>query len=539
MTSRIGPNTEGTMATAPEFSLDCVDQHIVARYEPAPEAAPPGKAELRTALAAKGWDAAVIDEMAVMAFFERCQAATEAVQAEIGEVRDGSVTVEVDSDGMAAWLTLVPPRGGKAVSAAEVREAIVDRGVAHGLKVEALKSAVAAGRCDSLQIACGEPPAPGTRTRFINLLDEAAPAALTEDDNSIVDYRNMGKLELVSTGTALMRRIPAVQGLPGKDVLGRPVPPVPVADPPFASGLVGVEIDPGNAELLRATIDGAPSFLDKGVNVKSLVDVAEVGLDSGNIAFDGTLHVKGDVRAGMKVQVGGDLVVAGTVEAAEIVAGGNVTVKGGIIGKAGSTDTASIRCRGSVQARFIEAAHIVADGNVQAERGIHQSDVSSGDSILVGNNGVIGGGRVSALHSIRAGSLGLPAGIPTLLQAGTQPALLAERDDIERQRKAKLDEFGKLLQIVTFCEQHPEKANPETLDKARRTLGKLRGEQRELDGRLADIQDRLTVAAGALIEATRHIHPGVQLQIGQRRLVVDEERRGGKAVLKGMQVVID
>lgn len=526
------------MATAPELSLDCVDHHIVARYQPVAEASPPGRAELRVLLAAHGWEAAAIDEMAVMAFLERCAQSAEPVQAEIGEVRDGSVAVEIDSDGMSAWLTLVPPRGGKAVSAAEVRDAIAERGIVQGLRIAELKAAVEAGRCDSLQIARGEPPTAGTRTRFINLLAEAAPAPV-EDDNAVVDYRDMGRLELVSAGTALMRRIPAVQGQPGKDVLGRPVPPVPVADPPFASSLVGVEVDPADAELLRATLDGAPSFLDKGVNVKSLVDVAEVGLDSGNIAFDGTLHVKGDVRAGMKVQVGGDLVVAGTVEAAEIVAGGNVTVKGGIIGKAGSTDTASIRCRGSVQARFIEAAHIVADGNVQADRGIHQSDVAAGDSILVGNGGVIGGGRVCALHTIRAGSLGLPAGIPTLLQAGVQPALLAERDEIERQRKAKLDEFGKLLQIVMFCEQHPEKANPETLEKARRTLGKLRGEQRELDGRLAEIQDRLTVASGALIEATRHMHPGVQLQIGPRRLTVDEERRGGKAVLKGAQVVID
>ena len=57
-----------------------------------------------------------------------------------------------------------------------------------------------------------------------------------------MDYRDLGSL-LVTPGTPLMRRIPPLPGIDGRDVLGQPVLDE-MADTQFSSDMSGVEIDP-------------------------------------------------------------------------------------------------------------------------------------------------------------------------------------------------------------------------------------------------------------------------------------------------------
>ncbi|AVY92717.1 hypothetical protein DFO50_10358 [Microvirgula sp. AG722] len=512
---------------------------ILVRYEPVedPPSVPPDRNRVLDGLLAKGWKDAALDDVALKAFVNRCQTEKGVIAAAIGEVQDGVCEVSVAEDSMSAWLTIVPPAGGKPVTPEEVRDAIRARRIVHGVQMDTLRAALVAGSCDRKVIARGEPPTSGQPTRFTSVLE--APVTPGDDDESTsVDYRSMGVLVLVGVGTPLMRRKPARQGLPGKDVLGMPVPASPVMDLPFASSLVGVAPDPADPDLLVATVAGSPSFLDKGVNVTQVVDVAEVGLTSGNIDFDGTLNVKGDIRAGMTVHVGGDIVVTGTIEAAEVVAGGNVSVKGGIIGKSGGADTAVIRCEGSVVARFIESARIDAGGCVRAERGIRQAEVNAGDSVLVESGG-ISGGKTCALQRIQAAVLGQPSGLPTVLQAGFHPGVQAAHQEAEQARKHKLDELGKLLQVLIFMEQHRDKSTPEMLEKIQRSIGQMKGELAEIGFRLADLEQRMTLSGGATVVAGKRFHVGVEIRIGHRRLVIDEDRIGGKAWLKGSQVEID
>ncbi|ACO75111.1 hypothetical protein LHK_02127 [Laribacter hongkongensis HLHK9] len=124
-----------------------------------------------------------------------------------------------------------------------------------------------------------------------------------------------------------------------------------------------------------------------------------------------------------------------------------------------------------------------------------------------------------------------------MVQVGYQPGLIRRRDELELERKARLDEFGKVLQVITFCKQSPEHADQ--LEKARRTAGTLKSEVDRLTLELAELNDKLTLAADAAIVALKQIYCGVELRIGQKRMTLDEERRGGSARLKGSQVVIE
>ena len=244
----------------------------------------------------------------------------------MGDERTYSYTVAIravtSSDAMTAWLTLRLPMGGQAVDPRRVIQSLQDHGVVYGLQIEALRTALTSGHCEHLVVAVGCPAGHGERTRFVNLVeDRMADARGDSSELARVDYRAMGHLHLVDRGVQLMRRIPASQGVPGMNVLGQAVAAVPVPDLPFERGLSGVDVASNDPDVLVSTLAGAPSFLEKGVKVLPVIEVDEVGLDSGHIEFDGTLHVKGDIRAGMRVVAGGDVVELAGVFVALGVAG--------------------------------------------------------------------------------------------------------------------------------------------------------------------------------------------------------------------------
>ncbi|PVE20154.1 DUF342 domain-containing protein, partial [Microvirga sp. KLBC 81] len=170
--------------------------------------------------------------------------------------------------------------------------------------------------------------------RFESLLDRLKPRAQEIDELAQIDYRDLGSLLLVTPGMPLMRRIPPLPGIDGCNVLGQPVLPDELPDTPFNAEMSGVEIDPEDPNLLRAAIAGSPKLIHQGAQVNPVVEVDAVDLSTGNINFQGSLQVRGDISATMEVRVTGDVVVNGTMEAALVEAGGNVTVKGGIIGMA-------------------------------------------------------------------------------------------------------------------------------------------------------------------------------------------------------------
>ena len=539
------------MSETNEFSVfeNTESRKLIARFVVSEGAAPPNIQLLRQMLMEQGLSGCYLDEQAVNAFLGRCKdavAATEPqepVETVIGERRDGTMTIFVTPSRMMAMLTLVPPQGGKPVSAAEVNDAISARGIVHGLNTAGLTKALEAGACDEMLLAEGTEPVPGVPPLFENLIDRLRDHEA--DDQEAVDYRDLGDLLLVEAGTPLVRRIPAVPGKDGMDIMGKVVPVKPVPDKGFAKGLSGVKLDEADANLLSAAIAGQPKVVEDGATVNPVVDVANVDLESGNITFDGTIQVKGDIKAGMSVRVAGDVIVMGTVESAEIVCGGNVSVKGGIVGRADgvsdSIETARISCNGSVQARFVEHAHIEAGQDIQIDTAARQSELLAGNEIMVGksaSNGQIIGGQTRALYRIKAAALGSNANAPTLVQVGFDPRVNAERLHVEQFRKRKLEEFARVRQLLTFLSQNPAKAQPGVKDKAEKTNQQIEAEIAECDLKLAKLAEQLELAEGASVEVSKTIFGGVVIQIGQKRLDVLDERRGGKARLVEDHILI-
>lgn len=510
-------------------------EQVRACFAPVADRMPPDRTALQESLVAQGWQDARLDADAVNAFLAQCQLAEHEIDAVIGTLLDGEFELEVSEDKLVLRLTLVPPEGGKPIELEDIRAAIAGLQVTAPLDLPAITSALAAGSCENVDIARGTAPVPGTPARFTSMVQPRKPV-MSEGEDGRFDLRDLGSLLLVNPGTALMRRTPAVPGREGVDLFGKPIPAEAVEDVPFDDDLTGVAADPNDANLLLAVIAGSPKVMPRGVTVSPVVDVEAVDLHSGNVTFDGSLRVSGDIRTGMSVKVTGDVVVNGTIEAAHVEAGGDVIVKGGIIGKAESAhgdsdEIASVRSRGAVHARYIQNAIVESVTEVIVESGIRQSDVSAGERVVVGTptgQGSISGGRTRAMATVSVATLGAPAGTATAVQVGLNPFADQQRAELEAQRRKVLEDQAKLQQLVAFFAKHPERATGEVREKARATMHKINRDLFELEAEIARMTEQMKPAADAVIVAGRRIHGGVTLQVGHKVLKVMEDKPGGQ-----------
>jgi uncharacterized protein (DUF342 family) len=514
-------------ASALRLQLDADTQQILASYQPQAELAAPTRARLQQALAAQQLAEAKLDEAAIDAFLSQCaQGEVEAMP--IGRCEDAKFEFKLSADQLRVWLRLEPACGGQPVTLAQLLLALAERGIVHGVNEAALTEALARGRCEDWLIAEGREPEPGSPTRFEKLLRQSGPAG--GDERSPVDYREYGALIVVDPGTPLMRRFAARPGRAGIDVHGQAIAPREQPDLPFEA-VSGAAPAPHDPDLLIASIAGLPSAGPRGVAVNPKVEVQDVDLQSGNIRFDGSVHVKGDVRAGMSMRVSGDVFVDGTVEAAELIAGGHLIVKGGIIGRAehnGAKATAQVRCQGDVQARFIEHADIEAGGQVRAEAGIRDSQVLAGDAVLVGANGSLVGGRTAAHRLIKTPVLGDAWGDPTEVQVGVNPFIDAKLAALRADRQQREAERAKLQQLQAYLAQQPAGGPAELRDKAERTLLACEQAIAGIELEAAALIAQLELSDKACIEVQRSLHGGVRLMVGASVLQVVEDRGGAQ-----------
>jgi uncharacterized protein (DUF342 family) len=465
---------------------------------------------------------------------------------------DGSFELHIEDDRMSAMLFVEPPRGGAAITEEQVRAALAERGVVAGILDADLRQAIE--RRDGLGtcIAAGRQPVSGEPAVFTSLIEspqqrraeaEEEDEEEQDDDGTYarIDYRDMGSLILVKPGAPLMRRTPPTPGTPGFDINGKVLEPSTLEDPPFAEPLPGAAISEDDPNLLVAAIAGAPKVMPRGVSVASLVEIEAVDLDSGNIDFDGTLRVKGDILAGMKVRVTGDVVVTGTIEAAEVQAGGNIMVNGGIIGMTETVATdgqeqsrsARLVCGGMVKARFILHAVIDAAKMVAAEREIRQCFVDSGESVVVGppggQNGVIVGGRIRAMTSVQAGIMGSTGAVRTEIQVGLDPHVHAQRAALQQKRQDITEQQAKLEKVVMFLHANPQKDVDGIGDRARKTYKQTFADMEALKAEEAELVKALQPKPDAYVAARKTIYSGVQIRVGHKVREFREDYPGGKA----------
>ncbi len=531
---------EVTHKDALTFRLDG-DNKLLAVYEPDGEKVTIDATAVREILARQNQSNLFLDEKALSRLVQTYNNSNAGFILEIGERRDGEFIIKVSDDKMTAWLTMTPAYGGDPVTFDQIRRSLKEKGIVSGLITSTeIEAVLKEGKATDYIIAQGTPAVPGLDAQFHSLVPEMQERRPQINEHGIADFRNLGSLILVKQGDPLMRRTLPTEGKNGQNILGQILIPKPSRNTPFTSELKGSMFDPDDNDLLLSAIVGQPLLIPNGVMVSPTITVPQVNISSGNLSFDGTINILGDVMEGMKVYALNDIFVGGTVEAAELEAGGNISIKGGLIGNSDSSAASTlsmggkISCKGSVSARFAKYVSIEAGTSIVIEEYSMNNQLTAMNQILVGKpggkKGLIIGGSARAMMLIQAVSIGSDAGIKTYIQAGLNPHTQQQLDGIKREIETNEKNQDDIKKIITFIENNPEKDKNGLLDKARRTLDNLTTEIARHQADQESLLAEMSFAEYAKIVVEQALCNGVEVRIGTQIWKAHEER--GKTVFR-------
>lgn len=353
-------------------------------------------------------------------------------------------------DKMAGVGRFYPPStGGASTSKAEILNDMAHRGVKAPVKEEIIDAFLADRKyCTNVLLVRGIEPVQGSDASieyFFNTNPNMRPA-LNEDGS--VDFFNLETISKCSKGQILAKLTPEVLGKKGMRVTGEPVLPrdVRTAKIRFANNCSLSE----DGLTLISNVDGHVSLVDDKIFVSDVYEVVDVDTSTGNIDYDGSVLVKGNIKTGFKVKATGNVDVKGVVEGAEVDAGGNVIIARGFNGMGRGV----INAGGNVVARFVENGTIICGGNLNTEALMHSKINASGNVEVTGKKGFIVGGSVKALGNVLAKTIGSEMGGDTEIEVGVDPKIKNKAVSLEETLKKTQENIDKLTPvIVTFTKR--------------------------------------------------------------------------------------
>ena len=425
------------------------------------------------------------------------------------------IRVAVSADRMSVEVTLDPGNATACIEVGTVLAALADAGVCHGVRDDALTAACAAGGLQRVTAALGDLGQDGEDARFELLVEGHRERAPKIDTNGMIDFREQGEVPMVEVGQPLMRRIPATAGLEGRDVCGQVLPARPGNDEPFSLPFVGAAPDAADPNLLHAATRGQPVRQGNAVIVEQVFQIKEVNMATGNVHFDGSVRIDGDVLPGMLVQASGDILVQGTIEGGVLEAGGDIRGQGGAIAKA------RLSADGSVMLRFVEASSIKAGLAIVIEDMALHSDLHAGAQITVGENsrqrGRLAGGTACARKRIKVPQLGMSGAGPTRIRVGVDPELDARLAVLLTELDAYKQEAEKLEKLVSLLSKNDPKGMLSRAQIAWQQALKLWGQA--LQEKEA-IEHQLAFVLDARVETTVGVVGELDLSIGRQHMAL-------------------
>lgn len=433
---------------------------------------------------------------------------------------DASFVVTISPDQLEVTLTIQPPEGGAPVRKDAVLADLVAKGVQFGLQHEAIADAVARGSADRLTIARGMSAVDGVNGRLESLIPNHRSRAPKVDVSGHTDYRDLGEIRTVHAGDYLMRRHRPTPGTQGMTVRGEAILPKPGKETPFAPNLKGVEIAADDPDLLIAAVSGQPVEVKNGMMVEPTYSLVDVDMTTGNIEFDGSVIVKGDVKAGMRVKATGDIAIGGMAEPSILEAGGDIAIKGGAIGTLGKSEGGDchIRCGGSFSASYVQQVKIDAGDSVFVDDMAMQSHITAANHVKVGNRkrGHITGGHIQATLSVSAKVIGSTSRTTTRIEIGVDPSThkillaVAQRRDLAEN---KMLEASKRL---AFATKNPGKVRPEMIEHENAHYEQYSQEIAELRALGEQLSKKINLSLDAHVVAEQQIFEGVEVVLGKR-----------------------
>ena len=517
-------NAEQQSAPGLAFHFDPEARAVIATVTPNAEAQSIDEAWLRKQLADLGYgELCYLPAAGLVLIAQYNLGATVVVR--LAECVDASVRATIAPDGLTAHLYTEPAQGGSPVTRMQILAALKERGVVDGVLHDVIAEAVVQAAAESvagLVVARGREPIAGSDGILESLVPEVRSRAPKVSESGHIDYRDLGEILEVHPGDRLMRRHAPTEGINGLTVLGEPIPAQPGKEIMFAASQPGTVFASDDPNLLLSAIAGQPVIIRGGMMVEPVFTVDAVGAASGNINFDGSVVIRGDVTSGMTVKATGDIEIGGVVELATLEAGGSIVIKGGVmggLGRKGGGEQHTIRCGACFNAAYVQQANIEAGDSIFIDDMVMQCELAAINHIRVGNKrrGHIIGGFTQATLSITAKVIGSPNRVHTRFDIGVNPLMQKQMLEMAKVRDGKETQLLEISKLLDFANQNAGKIRPEMIEKARVTAAAVAADIAALREEQDLLMTKIELSQQARVVAERAIHEGVEVLMGKQR----------------------
>ncbi len=432
----------------------------------------------------------------------------------------------IPNDKMSATAIMYPPVGnGTEMTYSELEGDLYAKGITYGIDEKLINEVVTKKIYNTpFVVAKGTPPIQGKDASIEYLFNTNQIAKPKIKGDGTVDYHELGLITKVSAGQVVAKIIPVVKGTSGKNIMGVELQPDRVTKKNFKFGK-NAYIGESGLELI-SKVNGHVKLDGEKVVISNTYDVpVDVDNTTGDISYDGSIVVHGNVRAGFSLKASGDITIMGVVEAANVEAGGNLTVNRGIQGM----NKAVVRAGGDITTKFVEHATVVCGGSLETDSLLHCS-TSAGDKITVnGKNGLLVGGTARAGSVVTAKQIGNSMGTVTNVYVGVDPTLrkrvkeLAGEIAKANEDKVKLNQVIAALRKKLEIEGKLDAQKQEMLQKSMKNTIMLEQSIKKMTEEYNNGKETLSENLDARVKVTDCIYPGTKMSFGDTEYHVKDK----------------
>ncbi len=438
-----------------------------------------------------------------------------------------SYKLVVSEDKMSAQIRFYPPmENGRLLTLEELVKDLRGKKIIYGIQVQNMQEFFENRQyCTDYEVARGKDVVQGTDAYIEYMFNTDMHARPTIREDGSVDFFQLNMISPCQKGQVLAKIIPEVKGQHGRNILGEYIEARAVKPIAFRYGR-NIEVSEDKLSLI-AQVDGHVSLVEGKVFVSDVYEVENVDTSTGNIHYEGSVKVNGNVVSNFTVQAQGNVIVNGVVEGATIIAGGNIIIARGMNGMTKGKLVAG----GNIISKFLENATAEAEGYVETESILH-SKVSAGTYVEVnGKRGFITGGYVTATERLTVKTLGSDMGATTVVEVGANVKIREENQELLK----NIEETQKILSstrsiISTYAEKKAKgvQMNAEQLEYLKSVLLLDTGKKRELEEckeKLAKVQEKLLMQGEAYVDVKGQVYAGTKIVIGDLSMIVPNNNK--------------
>lgn len=448
------------------------------------------------------------------------------------------VNINISEDRMYATGTFYPQSNkGNTLTKLDIIDKLKNEGVKYGILEENIDNYINNRvYAQEIILAKGIEPVQG-RDAFIDYKFKIGSSKPKLNEDGSVDFHNLDIISHVNKGDILAVLTPADKGKEGIDVTGNIIKPKKVKTVTLKHGN-NIHLSEDKT-IMYTDVSGHAIYAERKVFVSDVYDVpADVNTSTGNIRYDGNIHVKGNIRTGYVVEAKGDIIVDGVVEGAILKAGGQIIIKRGIQG----INKGILEAKGNIISKFIENATVKSGGTITTEAVMH-SNISAKDEIYVnGSKGFISGGEARAGKKISVKTAGSTMGTQTTLEVGVDPAIVEEFHVLSEKVSRLIEDKEKLDKIVSLLKNKQAEGVDLTQEKikmlqdATKNSIILNSEIKKADKHLDELQDIIEENVQGKIIINNIVYHGVKIIISNETYYVKDGFKYCQFVKEGADI---